>query len=53
MRSEGGAVGEKEGAHQGRRGAGEGNDDENKNKYNDMYAVKLNVTVKPTALYAT
>lgn len=53
MRSEGGAVGEKEGAHPGRRRAGEGNDDKDKNKYNDMYAVKLFVTVKSTALYAT
>lgn len=53
MRPEGRAVGEKERARQGRRGAGEGNDDKNKNKYNDMYTVKLNVTVKSTALYAT
>lgn len=40
MRAEGGAVGEKEGTHQRRRGAGEGNNDKNKSKYNDMYAVK-------------
>lgn len=52
MRPEGGAVGE-EGARQGRRGAGEGKDDKNKSKYNDMYTVKLNVTVKSAALYAT